>query len=269
MAEFPALPIFTDAFISDTTHLTSAQTGAYFMLLMMAWRTKENALPDDDEKLSRWARMDRRTWAMNKAVIMSFWKKDEQQLWRQGRLDDERKRADHVRRLASQAGKASALKRQGRHSTDVQRNVNGTSTPSPSPSPSPSTTVKDSPLIPPLTNSDSKSKTEANGHAEPSPKRKRTPPTPISDDFQPDIEALALAGDLNIEVEPACREFIDYWKSTGKCFVDWQATFRNRLRQLEKYRAERSERENTRRPNVRDVTGATLRAIKIHEQNKT
>lgn len=119
MAEFPALPIFTDAFIADTLHLTAAQTGAYFMLLMCAWRTKDCCLPNDDNKLAAFARMDKRSWNTNRDIILAFWHiKDDGHLY-QKRLRDERKYAEDRRNQAIQAGKASALKRKGRHSTDV------------------------------------------------------------------------------------------------------------------------------------------------------
>lgn len=91
MAEFPALPLFTDAYLADTRHLTAAQHGAYMLLLMMAWRTPDCCLPDDDEKLARWASMDRRTWQRNKAEVMAFWSRNKSGMWEQGRLIDERK----------------------------------------------------------------------------------------------------------------------------------------------------------------------------------
>lgn len=119
MAEYPALPLFTDAFISDTTHLSAAQTGGYLMLLIVAWRTPDCALPDDDALLARWARMDRRTWLNNKASIMSFWKQGDDAKWRQGRLSDERNYAEDKRNKNVLAGKASAMKRKNRGSTTV------------------------------------------------------------------------------------------------------------------------------------------------------
>lgn len=98
------------------------------MLLMVAWRSKECALPDNDVLLARYARMDNRAWAANKDVIMSFWHKNDLGLFVQKRLIDERKFVAAKRDQAAQAGKASALKRKERHSTDVsteaQRNFN-------------------------------------------------------------------------------------------------------------------------------------------------
>lgn len=148
MAEFPALPLFTDAYLSDTRHLTAAQHGAYVLLLMMAWRTPDCALPNDDEILARWACMDRRTWMKNKHIILSFWKLesiDGAQKFRQARLFDERKYVEQLRNKNAANGRASALKRKERHSTVVQPKVNQTSTPTPTPTPIEDTSVSSPP----------------------------------------------------------------------------------------------------------------------------
>lgn len=135
MAEFPALPLFTDAYLADTIHLTAAQHGAYILLLMAAWRTKECALPNDDEFLARMTRMDKRTWAANKGAVLAFWSLGSDGKLRQGRLSDERNFVEAKRRKQSQAGQASALKRKGRESTDVQPEANQNPTPTPTPTP--------------------------------------------------------------------------------------------------------------------------------------
>lgn len=123
MAEFPALPIFTDAFIADTLHLSAAQTGGYLMLLMCAWRTKDCSLPNDDVRLAAFSRMDKRSWMANREVIMSFWALNSSGQWIQKRLIDERKHAEDKRDQCSLAGKVSALKKKGRHSTNVPTDV--------------------------------------------------------------------------------------------------------------------------------------------------
>jgi uncharacterized protein YdaU (DUF1376 family) len=136
MAEFPALPLFTDAYMADTRHLSAAQHGAYLLLLMTAWRMPDCCLPDDDRALARWAAMDHRTWLKNKAAVMTFWKLGEDAKWRQHRLLDERNHVENRRHKNSDAGKASALKRKNRGSTSVQPNGNQNSTPIPTPIPS-------------------------------------------------------------------------------------------------------------------------------------
>jgi uncharacterized protein YdaU (DUF1376 family) len=138
MAEYPALPLFTDAFIADTTHLSAAQTGAYLLLLMCAWRSSDCSLPDDDKMLARFARMSPKEWATNRNVIMEFWSKNDTGRFIQKRLVDERSWANDKRDKAITAGKASALKRKKRHSTDVALGLQlGGNHPTPTP------TIKD------------------------------------------------------------------------------------------------------------------------------
>ena len=97
MSRFPSLPLFTDAFIADTQHLDARETGAYLMLLMMAWRSPECRLPDDDKLLARWARMDGRGWRHCKPKVMQFWDLEEG-FYTQKRL---RKEYDYVRKSAA------------------------------------------------------------------------------------------------------------------------------------------------------------------------
>ena len=121
MSKYPSMPLFTDAYMADTRHLSAAQHGAYLLLLMTAWRMPDCRLPDDDVFLSRCAAMDLRTWRKNKDIVMAFWEKDEAQKFQQARLADERNYIDHMRRKNSAAGRASALKRLNRDSTTVER----------------------------------------------------------------------------------------------------------------------------------------------------
>ncbi|WP_108462243.1 DUF1376 domain-containing protein [Devosia naphthalenivorans] len=91
MAQFPALPLWTDAYLSDTRHLSAEQHGAYLLLLMEAWRRPSCSLPDDDEMLARLACMSGDRWALNRDTIMTFWKLDgRKKEWTQSRLTDER-----------------------------------------------------------------------------------------------------------------------------------------------------------------------------------
>lgn len=53
LAQFPALPLFPDAFLADCGHLTDAERGIYILLLMMMWRAPGCRLPNDDDWLAR------------------------------------------------------------------------------------------------------------------------------------------------------------------------------------------------------------------------
>lgn len=53
MAEFPALPLWTDAYLADCDHLTDAEHGRYFLMLQHMWRAPNRRFPNDDQWLAR------------------------------------------------------------------------------------------------------------------------------------------------------------------------------------------------------------------------
>lgn len=93
MAQYPALPLWTDAYLADTTHLTTLQHGAYLLMLMSAWRDPDCRLPDDDRHLARIARMTPATWRKHARALRAFWQVREGFLY-QKRLSAERQRVD-------------------------------------------------------------------------------------------------------------------------------------------------------------------------------
>lgn len=117
MAEFPALPLWTDAYLGDTTHLTTIEHGAYLLLLMTAWRSADCRLPDDDKLLARYARCTTGQWKRLRLILEPFFVVEGGN-WRQGRLTDEAVAVRQKKEAAAANGRASALKRKGRHSTE-------------------------------------------------------------------------------------------------------------------------------------------------------
>ncbi|MGB7244271.1 MAG: DUF1376 domain-containing protein [Sulfitobacter sp.] len=107
MAEFPSLPLFTDAYIGDTAHLTNEEHGVYMRLLMFAWRSPACALPVDDKRLALMVGVTPKKWAGLKVVIMDFWDKTDAG-WQQDRLTFERQRVKVSMDQKVAAGKASA-----------------------------------------------------------------------------------------------------------------------------------------------------------------
>ena len=74
MADFPAMPLWTDAYLGDTHHLTLEHHGAYLKLLMIAWRSRDCALPDDDEQLATILGVTVQRWRKKlRPVIEPFW----------------------------------------------------------------------------------------------------------------------------------------------------------------------------------------------------
>lgn len=82
------MPLWTDAYLGDTTHLTTTEHGAYFLLLVTMWRSKEPVLPDDDKLLARYARLTAGQWKRIRPILEPFFTISSDG-WRQGRLTDE------------------------------------------------------------------------------------------------------------------------------------------------------------------------------------
>ena len=53
MAQFPCLPMWTDAWVADTKHLTRTERGTYFDLLVLMWRTPGCKVPNDNDWLAK------------------------------------------------------------------------------------------------------------------------------------------------------------------------------------------------------------------------
>ena len=52
MSQAPSMPMFWDAYLADTTHLTTEEHGAYLLLLAAMWR-RNGSVPDDDKDNAR------------------------------------------------------------------------------------------------------------------------------------------------------------------------------------------------------------------------
>lgn len=111
MAAYPAMPLFTDAYLADTRHLTTEEHGAYLLLLMCAWRSKDCALADDDGALARIAGLSPTKWRRMKPVLARFFDIDEG-LWRQAKLtsvyEDVAARVARNRASGAKGGRARA-----------------------------------------------------------------------------------------------------------------------------------------------------------------
>ena len=53
MAQFPALPFWTDAYAADTEHLSYFEHGLYQHILRVMWRSPQCRIPNDDDWLRK------------------------------------------------------------------------------------------------------------------------------------------------------------------------------------------------------------------------
>lgn len=104
MAELPILPLATDAFIADTTNMDAAETGAYLLMLMASWRTRDGGLPNDDKQLARIARCTPAKWQRVKLAVLPLWITGIDGLLRNPRLETMR---ESVRKRVSSSAKAA------------------------------------------------------------------------------------------------------------------------------------------------------------------
>lgn len=100
----PYMPFWVDDYRRDTMHLTTEEHGAYLLLLMAAWGSPSNSLPDDDDMLARISGVTAARWEKIKPIVMSFWSLDgRSKKWVQKRMKKERRLAVDRKQKASDA----------------------------------------------------------------------------------------------------------------------------------------------------------------------
>jgi uncharacterized protein YdaU (DUF1376 family) len=67
----PFMPLYVADYMADTAHLTTVEHGAYLLLIMTYWQRGE-ALPNDDRKLARIAGMGPREWSRIRDSLSEF-----------------------------------------------------------------------------------------------------------------------------------------------------------------------------------------------------
>lgn len=113
MKSTPAIPLFGDAYLADTRHLSLEEHGAYLQLLMIAWRSPDCALPNDDKRLAMMLGITPKKWASIRRQILAFWELSDAG-WQQKRLLKERrwvaKKSEDNRNSAAKRWGAKSLK---------------------------------------------------------------------------------------------------------------------------------------------------------------
>ncbi len=136
MAEFPALPVFTDAYMRDCWHLSDAEHGRYFLLLMLIWQTPQCRIPNDREWISRKMRRSPEVFDLElKPLIDEFCKTDGNWIT-QKRLSKEFEYLTARSKKQRASAKARWQKEKTSCQTDASRHASGNA-PTPTPTPTP------------------------------------------------------------------------------------------------------------------------------------
>lgn len=117
----PWMPLYVGDYLGDTGHLTTAQHGAYLLLMMHYWRKGE--LPDDDRQLSKITKLPLKTWCEYRPTLQDFFHEG----WKHKRIDAELEkmlRVSQKRAIAGQKGGiGSALARMKLENASRSRHV--------------------------------------------------------------------------------------------------------------------------------------------------
>lgn len=133
MSALPYMPLYVADYLADAAHLSTLEHGAYLLLIMTYWQ-RGKALPADDKKLARIARVTDAEWADIRPAIVEFFHVSADE-WRHKRIDAELTAVEQKSNKARAAGQASANARSSKtqhppneRSTTVQQTLNHTDT---------------------------------------------------------------------------------------------------------------------------------------------
>jgi uncharacterized protein YdaU (DUF1376 family) len=99
----PWMPLYVGDYLGDTGHLTTAQHGAYLLLMMHYWRKGE--LPDDDRQLSKITKLPLKTWCDYRVILQDFFHSG----WKHKRIDAELERMLRLSEKRAIAGQKGGL----------------------------------------------------------------------------------------------------------------------------------------------------------------
>jgi uncharacterized protein YdaU (DUF1376 family) len=99
----PWMPLYVGDYLGDTGHLTTAQHGAYLLLMMHYWRKGE--LPDDDRQLSKITKLPLKTWCDYCPILQDFFHDG----WKHKRIDAELERMVRLSEKRAVAGQKGGL----------------------------------------------------------------------------------------------------------------------------------------------------------------
>ena len=112
MADAPIMPMDTGAFISDTLHLSDAETGAYVMLLFVLWRSG-GSLDLNHKDLARFARVAPRRWSRTWERLAPFFTIKDARIYQKKATETLFKvlqKIEQNRKNARRGGEAKSLK---------------------------------------------------------------------------------------------------------------------------------------------------------------
>ena len=214
-----AIPLFADAYLADTMHLSTEEHGAYLLLLMAAWRFDDCSLPSDDKKLAKVARLSTHRWAKIRDTIREFWVVEGDRIYNP-RLRRER---DFVQKKSAENRKNANARWEKQRVENKQSDLceRICDPDAPPPPPIEDTNVSSPPYNPPT---DEKPKSD-----NPKPVKFAMPVDWQPSDFSGDVGEM-VAGWPEGRLASEVAEFREYWIEKREKRPGWDRTFRARVR---------------------------------------
>jgi uncharacterized protein YdaU (DUF1376 family) len=115
----PWMPLYVADYRRDTAHLSTAEHGAYLLLIMHYWAT--GGLPDDDQQLARIVGMRPADWKRARPTLAAFFSAG----WKHKRIEFELTESARLSAAGKVGGKASG---RSRREAKAQRSANDSRT---------------------------------------------------------------------------------------------------------------------------------------------
>ena len=113
--KLPWMPFYVGTYLAKTSHLTTIQHGAYFLLILHYWANR--GLPTTDKELMAIARMTPDEWSSNCYAIAKFFTSN----WQHERIEEELAIARNISEKRSLAGLKGAWARHGKNSATIKQ----------------------------------------------------------------------------------------------------------------------------------------------------
>jgi len=116
MPKPPYFPCYVNDFAADpkVEAMDTAEVGAYFLLLLKAWKEEPaGTVPNDDKVLARWARVSYEQWEIMRESVMAPWKLQTDNRWHQKRMEQEWESMMSRRERRAKAGREAMNRRWG------------------------------------------------------------------------------------------------------------------------------------------------------------
>lgn len=126
MAAVPFMPLYVADYMADAAHLSTLEHGAYLLLIMAYWQRGE-ALPDDDKKLARIVGLQGANWRKVAPVLREFFVSENGKLIHH-RIERELQHLRDKSLKNRKGGLARAKQMHSKRLADAERTVSHTDT---------------------------------------------------------------------------------------------------------------------------------------------